>query len=405
MKIIITTSTFPATLGDGVPRFVFDLAVALSKSATVEVLAPDAPAADPAPEWRGVGIHRFMYFWPRGLQRLAPGIRSNIGTSWLGKLQVLPFLVASFLSLRHRLRLIEPDVVNAHWLVPQGLIAALLKTHRRAFVLVLHVHAGDVDLLSTMPFGKQLADFIMARSDVVFTAGRDVTERLDHLILGDSGAITRPMGVDLEVFARTDRPEACIEEFPEGFILFVGRLVEKKGLGVLLEALPLILAESPGIGLAIVGDGPLGPSLRSKAEALGVTGHVRFLGPLSHDQIADHLSSCKVAVIPSLVDQRGETEGTPTVLIEAMAAGAVIVASEVAGIPELIRDAENGWLCHPNDPHDLARAIRIALWAEERSDVGNRARAEATAYSWERVASDYLAAIGQARQNASRISQ
>ena len=150
-RILVTTSTFPVHRDDGIPRFILDLAQALSEEADVTVLAPDAPGAARAEHMGKVAVRRFSYFWPRSLQRLAitnqRGMRDNLRGSILAKAQVPLFLQQQAAKLRQMVRRERFDVVNAHWLVPQGLTAAWGLRRNGSTKLILHVHAGDVYLL------------------------------------------------------------------------------------------------------------------------------------------------------------------------------------------------------------------------------------------------------------------
>jgi glycosyltransferase involved in cell wall biosynthesis len=140
----------------------------------------------------------------------------------------------------------------------------------------------------------------------------------------------------------------------------------------------------------VIGAGSLETALRAEAQRLGLEASVRFLGSQSQSVIAQYLHSCRAAVVPSIIDRRGETEGMPTVVLEAMAAGARVVASEVAGIPDVIGHGQNGWLARPADPGDLADKVLLALDDPSESPVIHAALATADDYAWPRVAERYM---------------
>jgi glycosyltransferase involved in cell wall biosynthesis len=175
-------------------------------------------------------------------------------------------------------------------------------------------------------------------------------------------------------------------------IFFVGRLVAKKGVTYLLRAMPIVLRQHPAARLLIGGTGPLEESLQAEAEQLGLARNVEFLGPLAHDEVVHRFQNCRVAVVPSVFDEHGETEGMPTVVVEAMAAGVRVVGSDVAGIPDVIRHGENGWLARPGDPVDLATQIIRAL-DDHGTGVIELAAATAREHDWSNVAHKYLAAF------------
>jgi glycosyltransferase involved in cell wall biosynthesis len=401
MRVLLTTSTFPVRTGDGIPRFVLDLALALRSHAKVYVVAPDGPGARREEEMDGLEIRRFTYFLPRRLQRLAlgDGMRDNLRRSWLAKVQVPLFLFQQARVTSKVARKGKTDVVNAHWIVPGGLAAAWARGRRGRFRLVLHVHAGDVYLLKRMPFGRMIARWVVSRADAVFAAGSHVRETLLDLVGEGHRVDLRPMGVDVGMFGcatregerRSHLPES--QRFPDGFLLFFGRFSEKKGTVYLVRALPKLLESYPGLGLVLIGDGPEKTRLMEEVTRLRLEQSVCFLGRRPHEDIVQYLHACRAAVVPSIVDSRGETEGMPTVVMEAMAAGVRVVGSAVNGIPDIIQHGINGWLCEPKNPGDLASKILLALQDEGSSEVVAQAVATASRNEWSQVAEEYAEAF------------
>ena len=153
-------------------------------------------------------------------------------------------------------------------------------------------------------------------------------------------------------------------------ILAVGRLVEKKGYDVLLDALALLAAAAPArpFTCRIVGDGPLAGRLRARAAALGIDSLVTFAGAQPREAVAAEYAAADIFVQASVVLPDGDRDGIPNVLLEAMASGLPVVASDVAGIPEAVTDGETGLLVPGSDPAALAGAIATLL-----ADPGLRA--------------------------------
>lgn len=402
MRILVSTSTFPITLNDGIPRFVYDLADSLAAHAPVTVLAPDAPRAQKQEKLGSVDVRRFSYFLPRSAQRLAlrEGMRDNLKRSWLAKFQVPCFVMQQALATRALVRRQGIDIVNAHWLVPQGLTAAWACGRRKRFKLLLHVHAGDVYLLRKLRQGRKLARYVIGRTDRVFADGSHVRDSLDELLGFSSKAILQPMGVHRDVFGRrapsAQPPLKELDEsssFPEGFILCFGRMAEKKGMVYLVRAMSRIREHCPGLGLILIGSGPEESRLRKEVTELGLERAVRFLGRRPHAEIVRYLHQCRVAVVPSIIDSVGETEGMPTVVVEAMAAGVPVVGSRVDGIPDVIRNGKNGWLSREKDPMDLAEKILTALNAKDRAQIINGALETARLHDWKQVAENYMSCL------------
>jgi glycosyltransferase involved in cell wall biosynthesis len=140
-------------------------------------------------------------------------------------------------------------------------------------------------------------------------------------------------------------------------VLALGRLVYKKGFTYLIEAAPAILAAHPAARLVIAGGGDLAEELQQQVAALGLGGRVLLPGPVARDLVPLYFSGADVFVLPSVVDQRGNVDGLPNALLEAMASGAAIVASDVAGVPLAVHDGENGLLVPQKTPEALAQAV------------------------------------------------
>ncbi len=144
-------------------------------------------------------------------------------------------------------------------------------------------------------------------------------------------------------------------------LLFVGRLAGVKGVPILLDAVATLKARHPQLRLALIGDGPERAALEERAKPLGET--VVFLGYQGQSEVAEALSQSDVFVLPSFA------EGVPVVLMEAMAAGVPVVATQIAGIPELVTQWENGVLVPPGDAPALAQAIEQLLASPDQRRV------------------------------------
>lgn len=179
-----------------------------------------------------------------------------------------------------------------------------------------------------------------------------------------------PHGVNTWRFRPVPAPAAATMA-----LLAVGRCVEKKGFGVLISA--MALTRSPMV-LRIVGDGPLRPALEDEARRLGVGDRVEFAGRLTHAELIDDYGRCDVVVVPSIVDAAGDRDGLPNVVLEAMASGRPVVASDVAAISTAVRDQVTGVLVAAGAPSDLASALdRLGSHPAERARMGEAARLEA----------------------------
>jgi colanic acid/amylovoran biosynthesis glycosyltransferase len=159
-------------------------------------------------------------------------------------------------------------------------------------------------------------------------------------------------------------------------ILFVGRLVEKKGLEYLVRAAALLKEQGRDLRLDVIGDGPLRAAAEALSAALGVEADIRFHGDTPHETVLQAMQESHCLVVPSVTAGTGDAEGIPVALMEGMASGMPVVATRHSGIPEVVSDGVTGLLVPERDPRALAAAIRrIMDDPQGAKDMGVRARA------------------------------
>ncbi|MHA7875530.1 glycosyltransferase [Roseivivax sp.] len=180
-----------------------------------------------------------------------------------------------------------------------------------------------------------------------------------------------PSGVDVRRFTPgTTRPLSC---------LAVGRFVEKKAPLTTLQSFAEATRDLPEARLDFVGDGPLYQAARDEAARLGVGDKVTFHGAQPHDFVRQKLSETEFFLQHSVTAADGNTEGLPTAIQEAMAAGCITVSTRHAGIPEAIDEGETGFLVEEHDAGGFTRAMARAFTAPDRAEMAARARAVAEA--------------------------
>jgi len=169
-------------------------------------------------------------------------------------------------------------------------------------------------------------------------------------------------------------------------LLFVGRLVERKGVEHLVRALPAVARERRA-ELTVVGEGEWEPVIREAAREAGVADAVRLTGYVDRETLERLYAGADLFVLPAVVDRKGDTEGLGVVLLEAMRAGRPVIASRVGGIPDIVEHGRSGWLVPPGDPGALADAIlRAAADPEAARAVSREGRRRAVEdFSWEGI--------------------
>ena len=357
LRALVLTTTLPAEAGDGTPGFVLTLARELATRHDVVVMAPRVGGRASATVIDGVRIVRFRYF-PRRWERLADGaILPTLRTEPWRALEALCLVVAFALAAVRHSRRFAPDVVHAHWIVPAGLVARVVR-RLGGPRYVLTVHGADVYALQGR-LARALKRWVLGGSAATLAVSKDVAERIRAL--GARVEAVVPMGADvasIQLTVGARQPEL-------GRLLFVGRLVPKKGVDVLLDALPAV----PSARLTVLGDGPEAEPLACRARALDLTDRVEFRGRQPAEEVLGELRRAMAVVIPSRVELNGDQDGTPVVLAEAMAAGVPVVASALGGLDEQVRDGVTGLLVPPGDAPALAHALSTTMRDPRAADA------------------------------------
>lgn len=383
-RLAVLTSTFPLDDDDGTPLFVFELCRRLAADFDITVIAPNAPNARSG-SWAGFEVVRYRYA-PRRWERLAGagGILGGMRRQPLKLLLVPLLLLGQAWALWRRRR--EFDLIHAHWLFPQGLIAVLAGG---GAPVICTSHGADVFALRGGGWDA-VRRFVLLRAKATTAVGLPLIEALRPL--APTAKICQlPMGVDL-----CDRfvPDASTRPLA-GRLLFVGRLVEKKGVGNLLDALSILAREYPNLDLDVIGDGPLHDQLLGKIVTLGLSGRVHLLGAVPNRDLPKRYRKAELVVLPFLVADDGDTEGLGLTLVEALGCGCKVVVGRSLAQEELVRDCTGLWTCNAKNPADLAAAIRGSL-GQSLSPLALRADREArlAPYDWSAVAQGYGRLLG-----------
>jgi glycosyltransferase involved in cell wall biosynthesis len=397
MRVLMVTSSYPKYPGDVTAPFIESIATGVAaRGHAVDVVLPWHPELRRTAD-EPVAFHSYRYApidaWARWgyAQSLESDLRIRPGVYLLAPLVAV--------ALRHlvaeRLRDTRYDVVHAHWLVPNAvLIDDLPRLHGAG--LVVSLHGSDVFVAERKRWLRRSVRRCLDRAGAVTACSGDLHRRVLGLGAEPSRVRTLPYGVDLERFSPAAARAGMRERLgtPPGrlLVLAVGRLVEKKGFRYLIEA----AARCPAIHLAIAGRGDLEPELRRLAGASG--GSVHFAGALERRDVESALASADVVAVPSVRDAAGNVDGLPNVLLEALASGAAVVASRVAGIPDVVTDGENGLLVPAGEAAPLAAALeRLAADPPLRARLGRNARAEASRrLTWSAAARSFEESYAQA---------
>lgn len=353
-RLLVLASTYPRWAGDTEPGFVHGLSRRLTNRFEVHVLTSHAPGAAAREELDRVKVRRYRYA-PTRFEKLVygGGILTNLRLHPLKWLLVIPFITAQFIAVLGSIYRIKPAVIHAHWLIPQGFLAALaLLFYNKKCKLVITSHGADIQSLRSSPL-NWVKRFTARRADKTIT----VSSALKKVLLQDTGLSDNridvlSMGVDLQMFSPSVSTPRRVNQ-----LLFVGRFVEKKGVRHLIDSLPLVVKEKPDIELVLAGFGPNENALRNQVSSLGLDNKVKFIGAVGQADLPDLYRRSTLFVAPFVVSSNGDEEGLGLVLVEAAGCLCPIVCGNVDATREVIIDKKTGIVVNAKDHSALAVAI------------------------------------------------
>ena len=385
MRVLLLTNLFPSPCDPARGTFIRQMAAELGRlcDLTVAVPAPWFPQGalakrlapgyaaefgygDQSRVWDGVTAHYLRY--PL-LPRISEGFHA--GLMWLG--------VGSALR---RLHAATPfDLVNAHWLYPDGIIGARL-ARMLGIPAVLSGRGCDVNEFLLQAGRGPMIRGALSEARAITVVSEELAGVLRHEGLPPERITVIPNGVDTSRFSVGDAAEARRELGlePGPLVVCVSRLSEEKGVRFLVEALPKLVAAWPECRVAVVGDGAERQALERLAESLGVAARLRFVGAVPHNQVPRWLCAATVVCMPSL------REGHPNAAMEALSCGRPLVASAVGALQRMVTP-EVGMLVPPGDAPALAGALVQAL---EHDWHAERIAAKVRDSSWSRAAASYF---------------
>jgi glycosyltransferase involved in cell wall biosynthesis len=390
-RILVLTSTFPRWKDDEEPSFVFELCSRLKSQYLIHVLAPHFPGAKTYEYLEGIHIKRFRYFitpW----QRLAyqGGILAKLRHNpW--QYGLLPFFfLGELFSLIRLLRSYRFHLIHAHWLIPQGLVAVVARLIVGSDISLLCTsHGGDLYGLRGRLMGR-IKRWVASKANALTVVSSAMFDEVTGLGADHGRVQVIPMGTDLRGRFVPPRERRKGER-----ILFVGRLVEKKGVEYMIRAFPLIHEKYPGARLRIVGDGPERGVLEGMCAELGLEDRVHFLGAVKNELLPELYGGSDVVVFPSVVSKDGDREGFGLVLVEALGCECATVVTDLPAMRDIIIDGKTGLVVPQKNIQQLAEKVVCLLDDPEMSRLlGKEGRKYVTKrYDWEIIARQYSALI------------
>ena len=398
MRILHIVTAFPRYAGDPIAPWLVELLLRLrARGHEIEVLASS---------YRGIGdhhhdgirVHRFRYF-PARWERLtheetAP---DRMRRSPLYAVMPLFFILGGMRRAWQLSRRERYDIIHVHWPMPMALLAWAAR-HAQPMPMITTFYGIELRWVqSRLPFLRWLIRWA-ARASAQATAISTYTAR----------ELQKVVDVPIEVIPYTAEfappsSAATNSRGEERSILFVGRLVERKGVNHVIRALGAVRRRVPA-RLVVIGDGPERKRLEHLAQEVGVAAHVEFRGRVSDEDLCRAYAAADVFVLPSVLDARQDTEGLGVVLLEAMNYSVPVIASDIGGITDIVQHDRTGLLVPPGNERALADALARVLLdkavADRLASEGRRLVRET--FSWDRIVDRWEAVYARAKAAPSR---
>ena len=373
-KILIVTTNFPRWKNDFRAPFIVEVAKALVKNGhQICVLTMHNPGSLEYEKFDEIEVHRIRYAKDEDetLQIDSAGIPAAWKRGFSSKRKLFNFFINLSVGIIKYSRGV--DLIHANWTL-SGIAAFLSRPfHRLPYVVT--VHGSDIYGIKANPGLRLPTKLALNNAKKVIAVSQDLKQTAIELGVQADKIIVIPTGVSLSAFPYNPNSARSPQ------VLFVGSLIKRKGLNILLDAFSKIHSQFPNIKLVIVGEGEEKSNILFQADNLNIASDIIYMGTKSQFEISQLMRESKVFVLPSL------EEGQGAVLVEAMASGTPCIGSRVGGIPGVI-DSSTGLLFSPGNSDELARNLIVLLSDLElwnRLSINGRRKAESQ-YSWSTLA-------------------
>jgi len=370
LRVLILNFEFPP-LGGGAGNATAELVRALQHSPEIEVVVVTSSTEDFYVERKTFSQNSTIYYLPIGKNGQNPHYQTNQ--------ELLKYNVRCHAFLRDLLLRESFDICHAIMTLPAGLNAWLI---RKRMPYLVSLQGSDVPWYSERfkliyPILTPIIRRIWTDSAAVISNSDALRELALRSAPTQSIGVV-PNGIDQQLFSPDGSPDTQKRR-----IICVGRLIERKGVWELLEAMPRILATIPNAHLDFVGTGNLEAQLRDRIQEIGLTESVSVHGPVPHDELPDWLRKASVFTLPS------HAEGMSNALLEGIACGLPIVVTDTGGTSELLDG--NGLVVPIKNADAIATAvIEILSDDRKREDMRHASLRIANKYSWQTMAKTYL---------------
>ncbi len=377
MNILVLTTSYPENEKDFSGIFIKNFISELPQQVQVTVCTPQKNQTHRDEIDGHIRVRRYHYWLPFNKEILMQegGIVSNLKKSFAAKIQLIPFV---FFSVLYAIKYSKnQDIIHAHWVL--GAIQARILHFLKKTPYILTVHGTDAEIMKNSILVRTIMKGILLKASKVICVSSFLKKEVSR-ISPNANVCVYPNGVGgvEKLFHITRNP---VSKNPAKF-LYVGRLSEEKNILWLINGFRLIKKTFNGIHLSIVGSGSLENKIKNFIKKSNLENNIDLIGPVPPHEISKCYQNADIFILPSL------REGFGVVLIEAMAAGLPVIASNVGGITDIIEDAKSGLFIDPKDVKTLEAAVNaLYLDSNKRYEMGVRGRRLVEKkYMWKNIA-------------------
>jgi len=400
MKVCVLTHVYPRFKNDPMPPFIEFTSESIQKlGVDVTVLTPYHPQFARTQADHTVDLKTYKYVFPSNWHLLGYS-NTLIHDCQLKKivyfLAPLMFLSSMIhLFLLHRKQ--QFNLLHAHWLLPNGFIAAVISKLCK-IPLVISFHGSDVFVSKKNLLFKSMAKWALKQAGKITSSSPEFKQYLEETEINTQKFHVIPYGVEPGLFDKVpvqsvvDLKKKLRIQKDELILFALGRIVWKKGFDYLIRTVPKVLEQVPNLKIIIGGDGSHLNALKQLVCSLGLDNVVHFPGAIYRNEIPTYFYLCDVFVMPAIHDPKGNVDGCPNVVLEAMASGKPVVASNISGIPLVVSHEENGLLVEEKNIDELAGAVLKLLASKKlRDEFGQASKEKVRRFLiWSKIAQQFL---------------
>lgn len=400
MKICILTHTFPRFDGDIAAPFMYGVAKGMAEAGNeVIVVTPFNNRFGWVKKSIPFRIITYKYVWPTSFHKLgySETLTNDMGlpiTMWL--LSPLMYFFA-FLKTWEVVRKEKIDIINAHWILPNGFIASAV-SFVTGVPVVSTLPGSDVYMVQKNPFFNFLGKFATWKSRwITSNSGqliKDLQKATGIKLENKSSAII--YGVDPQKFKENNSHVKNLKrelkiKTNDVVVLGVGRLVAKKGFRYLIEGSRLVIKKTQNVTFVIVGDGDEREFLEDLAKKLKVYNNFRFVGSIDYKRLIYYYNLADIFILPSVRDEKGNLDDQSVSVIEAMSCGTPAITTNFLGYRLVIEDGRTGYLVGERDSKKISeRIIGLIKNKKLRVKLGKNARKDVVEkFSWHAIGRSY----------------